>query len=318
MATLGPAAQGVERPVSATEPAAGKPRMTLSWTHVRDLVQQLKRRIDQMPQFRGRVDPIRCYGVPRGGSIVAAMVGCPVPLEEAELIVDDIIDSGATFSRYSVSHPNIPFVALLDQPGSWVVFPWEREDDRDEHEHVARIIQLLGEDSNREGLVDTPRRVIKALRELTAGYAIDPAKLLETRFSVEVDQMIVVRQVPFWSLCEHHMLPFHGTATIGYIPAAPGAEDRMTRVVGLSKLARLLQAFARRLQIQERLTTQIADALEAALTPRGVGVMVRARHLCMEMRGVAARGELVTSCLRGAMRDDASVRAEFLSLADGA
>lgn len=157
---------------------------------------------------------------------------------------------------------------------------------------------------------DTPRRMVNALLDLTSGYTVHVGDLLSCTFEVgHYDQMIVVRRVPFWSLCEHHVLPFHGHATVGYIPK-PG-----TPVVGLSKLARLVDAYARRLQIQERMTKEIGVALMDNLCPAGVGVVVEAVHACMASRGAGVEAPMVTSYLRGSMRDDASVRSEFFALA---
>lgn len=170
---------------------------------------------------------------------------------------------------------------------------------------VRDLLVLIGEDHGREGLQDTPARVIRAWLELTAGYEQDPAKILATTFAERADEMVLVRDVPFASVCEHHMLPFHGTVTVGYLPR--------DRVVGLSKIPRLIECFARRLQVQERMTTQIADAMMEHLQPLGVGVLVTGYHSCMAMRGVQKHGEMVTSSLLGKFRDEA--RAEFLSLA---
>lgn len=182
----------------------------------------------------------------------------------------------------------------------------------DAEEAVRVLLVELGEDADRPGLLDTPARVVRALREMTDGYGIDPAELLAVQFPDDYDEMVVVRGVEFHSLCEHHLLGFSGTATVAYIPT-PGRG-----VVGLSKLARLVECFARRLQVQERMTMQIADAIDEHLAPVGVGVVVRARHSCMGCRGVRKPGaEMVTSALRGAMRDEPHTRAEFLSLADG-
>lgn len=174
---------------------------------------------------------------------------------------------------------------------------------------VTTLLTLIGEDPQRDGLVDTPRRVIKAWREMTCGYQEDPAEILSRTFEETSDEMVVLRGISFHSLCEHHLLPFHGTASVGYLPG---------KVVGISKLARLVHCFARRLQIQERLTRQIAMAVEEHLEARGVGVMIRARHLCMGCRGVKLPDtELVTSATLGTLRDDASARAEFLHLSSG-
>lgn len=173
---------------------------------------------------------------------------------------------------------------------------------------VAQILEMIGEDAGRDGLKDTPRRVVKAYKELTSGYGKDVAEVLGVKFDVPCDEMIVVDKIPFVSLCEHHMLPFTGFVKIGYIPGGSGG------VVGLSKLARLTDIFARRLQVQERLTQQIGDAIQKHLDPLGCGVIVEATHSCMSMRGVNKAAVMVTSSLRGVFRDDPTVRAEFLDL----
>lgn len=172
---------------------------------------------------------------------------------------------------------------------------------------VRQLLAWVGEDPTRDGLLDTPKRVCKALREMTAGYEANIAEILSTSFDVQYDSMVVVRDVPFASMCEHHMLPFTGTATVGYIPTE--------RIVGLSKLARLVDAYANRLQVQERMTNQIADALLTHVQPLGCGVVVRGNHSCMCNRGIKKTGEMVTSTLHGAMRTDPIVRQEFLALA---
>lgn len=172
---------------------------------------------------------------------------------------------------------------------------------------VRQLLAWVGEDPTRDGLLDTPKRVCKALREMTSGYDANIAEILSTSFDVQYDSMVVVRDVPFASMCEHHMLPFTGTATVGYIPTE--------RIVGLSKLARLVDAYANRLQVQERMTNQIADALLTHVQPLGCGVVVRGNHSCMCNRGIKKTGEMVTSTLHGAMRTDPIVRQEFLALA---
>ncbi len=173
---------------------------------------------------------------------------------------------------------------------------------------VARLLEELGEDPTREGLIDTPRRVADSLRFLTEGYDLDPAEIVgDAVFNEDYDDLVVVRDVNFFSLCEHHLLPFFGRAQIAYLPKG--------RVVGLSKVPRIVDAFAHRLQIQERLTRQIAQALNDVLEPDGVAVVVEARHLCMEMRGVEKQGsETLTSCMLGTFRDDPRTRAEFFEL----
>jgi len=174
-----------------------------------------------------------------------------------------------------------------------------------------RMIELLGENANRDGLLRTPVRFEKALRFLTSGYAQDASKILNgATFDVCYDEMVVVKDIEVYSLCEHHLLPFFGKCHVAYIPNK--------RVVGLSKIPRLVNMFARRFQIQERLTNQIARAIEEEINPQGVGVIVEARHLCMVMRGVEKQNsQTVTSAMLGVFRDIKQTRDEFLSLVGG-
>ena len=173
---------------------------------------------------------------------------------------------------------------------------------------VRQMIALIGEDPEREGLKKTPERYEKALKFLTSGYHQNVDHLLNgATFSVCYDEMVVVKDIEFFSLCEHHLLPFFGKAHVAYLPSK--------RVIGLSKVARLVNMFARRLQIQERMTSQIAKAIEDKIAPQGVGVIVEARHLCMQMRGVEKQhGQAVTSAMLGAFRENKQTRDEFLSL----
>ena len=173
---------------------------------------------------------------------------------------------------------------------------------------VRELLLSIGEDPDREGLRDTPGRVARAARELYAGMWQDPAEVLGKTFSIDHDELIIVRDIPMYSTCEHHLLPFHGVAHIGYIPAPDG------RVTGLSKLGRLVEVFARRPQVQEQITTQVADALVKHLAVQGVIVVIEAEHLCMSMRGVQKPGSrTITSAVRGQLRD-AATRAEAMSL----
>jgi GTP cyclohydrolase IA len=173
---------------------------------------------------------------------------------------------------------------------------------------VRRMITLIGEDPNREGLRRTPERFEKALRYLTSGYRMDPETLLNgAMFSVCYDEMVVVKDIELYSLCEHHLLPFFGKCHVAYMPSK--------KVVGLSKIARLVNMYARRLQIQERLTSQIAKAIQEKLSPEGVGVIIEARHLCMVMRGVEKQhSAAMTSAMLGVFRDNKQTRDEFLAL----
>lgn len=179
-------------------------------------------------------------------------------------------------------------------------------------EGVRLILEGVGEDPKREGLRDTPDRVARMYEEVLAGLRVDPKDAVQGVFGEDHDEMVMVRDIPLYSLCEHHLTPFFGKAHVAYIPNEQG------EITGLSKLARLVDAVAKRLQVQERLTTQIADALEEALNPRGVLVVIEAEHLCMSMRGVRKPGALtVTSTVRGEFRDSASLRAEAMSLIGG-
>ncbi|MFL4475598.1 GTP cyclohydrolase I FolE [Paeniglutamicibacter sp. MACA_103] len=173
---------------------------------------------------------------------------------------------------------------------------------------VREILHAIGEDPFRDGLVETPKRVAKAYAEFFAGLHQDPADHLSTTFDIEHDELVLVKDIPFYSTCEHHLVPFHGTAHVGYIPGPEG------KVTGLSKLARLVEVFARRPQVQERLTTQIVDSLMEHLSPRGAIVVVECEHMCMSMRGVRKPGaKTVTSAVRGQLREPAT-RAEAMSL----
>jgi len=175
-------------------------------------------------------------------------------------------------------------------------------------DHVREILRAIGEDPEREGLLKTPERVTRALHFLSKGYAENPTEILNSAlFTEEYSEMIVLKDLDFFSLCEHHLLPFYGKAHVAYIPN--------NRILGLSKMARLFEVFARRLQVQERLTDQVADAIMDVLHPQGVGVVVDCVHLCMAMRGVEKQNSrTVTSALRGVFRDDPRTRDEFLRL----
>jgi GTP cyclohydrolase IA len=182
-----------------------------------------------------------------------------------------------------------------------------------DHERIERavreILSAIGEDPDRDGLVRTPARVAEMYAEIFSGLTENPAKHLVVTFEADHDEMVLVRDIPLYSACEHHLVPFHGHAHVAYIPNEDG------RITGLSKLARLVDGFAKRPQVQERLTTQIADALVTALAPRGAFVMIEAEHLCMSMRGVRKPGTLtVTSAVRGLFKDSPSTRAEVMAM----
>ncbi len=172
---------------------------------------------------------------------------------------------------------------------------------------LRRMIELLGQDPDREGLRETPRRIAAMYREMFEGASLDPVAALSVSFEEGHDEMVILREIPFYSMCEHHFMPFHGAAHVGYLPQG--------RIVGLSKIARAVEIWARRPQVQERLTTQIADSIESVLGARGVGVVIEAEHLCMTARGIRKPGaRMVTSAMRGLFRQNLETRQEFLKL----
>lgn len=175
-------------------------------------------------------------------------------------------------------------------------------------DQVHKILEMVGEDPTREGLLRTPERVEKSLREMTRGYDMSVAEVVGRGvFEEDVSEMVLVKSIEFYSMCEHHMLPFFGHAHVAYIPDG--------KIIGLSKIPRIVDMFARRLQVQERLTTQVAEALSEILRPKGVGVVISAAHLCMMARGVQKQGShTVSSCMLGDFREDARTRSEFLDL----
>jgi len=271
-----------------------------------------------------RVGPSwKVWGVPRGGIHVAQemahRLGCEIveDPEHATIIVDDIVDSGATRDRYREEFPSTQFVGVIDKTldptwaDIWVVFPWELHDQMDDRpeEHYRRFIQSMGGlGLSPDNLLETPRRVVKAFQELTQGIDQSPSDILSKRFGVDgLDEMVIVQDIPFSSLCEHHLLPFTGTATVAYI-----AKDF---AVGLSKIPRLVACYSQRLQMQERLAQQIAGALMGELETAGAACLIRASHSCMGMRGIRSGGQMIASSLLGVFRDDPTARAEFLALA---
>lgn len=282
-----------------------------------------------------KLDSVKLFGVPRGGIPVVYLLLRENPerflivddMNDADIIVDDVIGTGTTKDRYDAmgdaANPfgAAPFITLgeyLSPPKrtaavEWITFPWEVTDgghDESATDIVTRLLDYIGEDTKREGLRETPQRVLKAWSEWTEGYSQDPNLVLKVfeDGAESYDEMVIVKELPFYSHCEHHLAPFFGTATIAYIPDG--------KVVGLSKLGRILNIFSKRLQVQERLTSQVAQAVVDGLHPRGCGVLIKARHLCMESRGLNCQGHhTITSALKGNFLTDPTVRSEFLTIA---
>ena len=286
----------------------------LGWYEVGRKAHILARHIDNMPKSK-----INIYGIPRGGIYPAIMIQEDIPLsnlvidpKEADVFIDDIIDSGKTKEKYKKEYPDIPFYALYDKtkgevPG-WLVFPWEAMvEETGPTENIRRIIEYIGEDADREGLIETPDRVVKSWDTLYGGYNIDPKSVLKTFKEDSSDEMVLLKDIEFYSTCEHHMLPFFGKAHIAYIPNE--------KVVGISKLARVLEIFARRLQIQERLCQQITSLLDEKLKPLGSACILEAQHFCMTSRGVQKQNSIMTtSSLTGVFREKDSTRAELFQM----
>jgi len=279
----------------------------------------------------------KIYGIPRGGVapayLLAGMIDGRVvnSPSEANFIIDDLVDSGATMTRYARQYPNTPRGALfwkghhrlantcafgsfyvgMQAVDQWLVFPWEESEDHDTsaEDAVVRMLQAIGDDPNREGLLETPRRVVKAWGEWFKGYGQDPADFMKTfeDGAEGCDEMVLLTDIPVYSHCEHHVTPFIGIAHVAYIPNG--------KIVGLSKIARVVEVFSRRLQVQERLTNQIASCLEEHLKPLGVAVVIKAKHFCMATRGVKMPNvDTTTSAMRGVFLTKPEARAEFMGL----
>ncbi len=300
-------------------------KFRLTMGHTMQLVADLASRLSDIPT-PGSVTNV--YGIPRGGVPVAmALDGYSYlravgTTDAAHVLVDDIYDSGATQARWAGTHPGLPMHFLVDKrdpewAGKWVLFPWEVSEtglDQSGDDIVTRLLQYIGEDPKREGLKDTPKRFLKAWQDWARGYHLSPEKILSTGFAEPAqgyDEMVVVHNIPVISKCEHHLADMVGIAHVGYIPDG--------KVVGLSKLARVVDAFARRLQVQERMTTQVADAIVEYMKPKGVGVVIRCSHACMSTRGVNIQGSLTTtSAMRGVLLDKPEARHEFMALCHAA
>ena len=282
------------------------------------LTKKLCSRID-----RGKYKDL--YPIPRGGYPIAIrmskILSIPIILNKKQitsktLIVDDLIDSGKTLSEFSSNDKAVVFVKNGKQDSvnffaqelkssEWVKFPDEPSDEV--LIHLERILQYIGEDTSREGLIETPMRMKKAYDEIFSGYKTNPKDLIKTFTQGTCQEMVILKNCEFYSTCEHHFFPFYGHISIGYIP------DK--KVIGVSKLARLVDCFSRRMQIQERMTSQIADFLEKELGARGVYVVCEGVHFCMTSRGIKKQdASMITSAIRGVFETNAQSRNEFLNL----
>jgi len=290
----------------------------LSWKDVKDIAKQCARAIlDIWPEGA------RLFGIPRGGVYAAMAIAQHSPLLSitedsglADIIVDDIYDSGRTMKMWKKTTGNPRGMCLIDKRNSswknrWVEFPWERMNaERGPEENVVRMLQYIGEDVQREGLLETPERVVRSWYKLYGGYRQDPKDILKTFEDDSSDEMVVLKDIEFYSTCEHHILPFFGKAHIAYIPDG--------KVVGISKLARLLECFARRLQIQERICRQVTSILMKELRPLGAACLLEAQHFCMTSRGVEKQNSImVTSSLEGVFKSEKGVKEEFLTIVRG-
>ncbi len=290
----------------------------LTWGDVLQRAEIVSRALCQA--FAPQTD-IKAYPIPRGGipaaqAVQAAMARRQHPnylelvedREQADVYIDDLIDSGATAKQFN----DKPLYVLLNKQkegSAWREFPWERMTyEQGPEENVRRLIEFIGDDPNREGLLETPKRVIRSYKELFGGYKQNPEDAIKVFKEESCDEMVLIRDVEFVSTCEHHMLPFLGKAHIAYIPDG--------RVIGVSKLVRLLEVFSRRLQIQERLCEQVTKALDVYLKPKGSACILEAKHLCMTSRGVSKQGSvMVTSSLTGVFREQGNMaRQELLGM----
>lgn len=292
-------------------------KVNLSWADIREFALKIAQ---QMYEDEYMKPHFKIFGVPRGGihaaqavlhlvdnnTTTAQLVTTP---EKANIIIDDIIESGMTENKYACF--DAPFLALIKKEDTkpWYVFPWERmKHEMGPEENILRTLQYIGEDPKREGLKETPRRVAVSFEKLYGGYKQDPKDVLKFFKDMTCDEIVVLKDIEFYSTCEHHMLPFFGKAHIGYLP-------KHGKVVGISKLARLLEIHSRRLQIQERIGEHITQDLMEYLEPLGCGCVLEAQHMCMTSRGVEKQNSImVTSSMQGAFRDDSAIKQEFLRM----
>lgn len=292
----------------------GRQIIPISWEEVMEACRSLYEGGGYSSTFN-LIRKAKVYGIPRGG-IFAAQAFCscfssefemtesPV---EADIIIDDIIDTGKTIRIFEDEYQK-PVIPLFSSDGRWLEFPWERmQNEAGPEENIRRIFEFIGEDPDREGLRETPSRVVRSWGKIFGGYKENVEEVFKIFEDDSTDEMIILRDIEFYSTCEHHLLPFSGKAHIAYIPDG--------KVIGISKLARILEIYSRRAQIQERLCRQITGAIMSHLNPKGAACILEAQHLCMTSRGVEKQNSImITSSLEGVFKDNAMARSEFMTL----
>lgn len=283
----------------------------ITWDEFHSLCKALDKKID-------RIKYDNVFPVPKNALYVAeyldlSILNDPFYITNRTLIIDDLIDSGKTLSNFPDNDKAVLFVKnnnedkvnyYVEKKDCLIQFPWEKEDDISDS--IIRQLEYIGEDPTREGLLETPNRVIKSWDKLYGGYKEKVEDILKTFHEGSCDEMVILKDISFYSTCEHHLLPFFGQVHIGYIP------DK--KVLGVSKLARVVEIFARRMQIQERMTAQICDSIMKWLEPKGCIVITEAQHFCMQARGVEKqKSKMITSAIRGVFKDkDSGAREEFM------
>lgn len=296
----------------------------LSWENIQCRAATVAEKIDE--EVAGlHILSVKIYGIPRGGIYAAQAVqsfmekGSYLVEEPSDdcIFIDDIIDTGSTRNNFisEYGHPCLPFYALVDKQGfdkvlkgTWVSFPWERMNkETAPTENIRRLIEYIGDDPDREGLKETPERVIRSYEKLFGGYKQRPVDVVKMFKDDTCDEMVIIKDIDFYSTCEHHMLPFFGRAHIAYIPDG--------KIIGISKLIRILEIYTRRLNIQERVCQQVTETLQDILKPLGVACVLEAQHFCMTARGVEKQHTImVTSSLTGVFKEKIETRNEFMSI----
>ena len=287
-------------------------KINITWEQVKERINDFENSLD-FTQFN------RVYGIPNGGMICAGLLKkteTTTNPNEATIFLDDLLDSGKTATSYIQKYGKKFHVLFNKQEeeeikDKWLIFPWEAEhpgkDKEGIEDNIVRQIQYIGEDITREGLVETPKRIVKSWKELYAGYNQNPADVFTTFSTDGYDQMVILKDISFYSMCEHHLLPFFGKAHIAYIPNK--------KVVGISKLARLLEIYTKRMQIQERIGEQVTSDIMKYLDARGAACIIEAQHLCMKSRGVKNPTSVMqTSSLRGVFMTEISARNELFQM----